>query len=342
VRHGGRTRSSKRTTIGMSEEIYRALVAAAPASRERHLLSDVIGRHTDLKRRGQRELVGLCPFHQERTPSFEVNDDKGTYHCHGCGAGGDAITFLMRAEGHTFRQAVEMLSGDTFPTISEEDRAQRKAHDEAALRARITLARTIWSRSVPVKGTLGETYARARGIVIDLPPSVRFGSVPRFFNMETGEVGREHPAVVCALQNVTGAVTGVQNIYLRADGAGKYESPTGGRAKLTFGIMGGSAIRLGPATDHVIICEGPEDGWTLLQDMPDRSVWIACGTSQLSRIQFPAEVSRITIAGDNGDAGRRAAEEAAVAYVDQGFAVDEVFPNHAFKDWNDQLRGARS
>jgi len=325
----------------MSEEIYQALVTAAPAARERHLLSSVVARHTDLKRRGQREMVGLCPFHQEKSPSFEVNDDKGTYHCHGCGAGGDAITFLMRAEGHTFRQAVEILSGDTFATISEEDRAKRKADDEAAQRARISLARTIWSRSIPVRGTLGETYARARGITIDLPPSIRFGSVPRFFNMETGEVGREHPAVVCALQDVTGAITGVQNIYLRADGAGKYESPTGGRAKLTFGVMVGSAIRLGPATDHVITCEGPEDGWTLLQEMPDRSVWIACGTSQLSRIQFPAEVSRVTIAGDNGEAGRRAAEEATAEYLRQGLATSEIFPDAGFKDWNDQLRGAR-
>jgi len=341
VGHGGGARSQARTSTSMPDEQYRALLAAAPAARGRHLLSDVVSRYTDLKKRGSRELVGLCPFHQEKSPSFEVNNDKGTYHCHGCGAGGDAITFLMRAEGRTFRQAIEILTGDVFPTVSEEDRAKRRAADQASVLARIGLAREMWSRSVPCAGTLAQVYARSRGITVDLPDSIRFGSIPRYINLETGEVGREYPAVVCALQDVTGAITGVQNIYLRPDGSGKYQSATGGRAKLTFGTMVGSAIRLAPAAEHVVLCEGPEDGWTLMQEMPGQCVWVACGTALLSRVAFPPNVARVTLAGDNGAAGRTAVEEAEANYLGLGLAVSSIFPDGEFKDWNDQVGGVR-
>ena len=55
---------------------------------------DVVNQYVDLKRRG-RNYFGLCPFHQEKTPSFSVAPDKGIYHCFGCGAGGNAINFIM-------------------------------------------------------------------------------------------------------------------------------------------------------------------------------------------------------------------------------------------------------
>ena len=72
-------------------------------------LSEVVGRTVRLERRG-REHVGLCPFHPERTPSFSVVDDKGFYHCFGCGEHGDAIRFLTEAEGLDFWGAVRALA----------------------------------------------------------------------------------------------------------------------------------------------------------------------------------------------------------------------------------------
>ena len=65
--------------------------------REKIVLSDVIRRRVKLTHRGH-EALGLCPFHKEKTPSFTVNDNKGFYHCFGCGAHGDAVRFLMEAE----------------------------------------------------------------------------------------------------------------------------------------------------------------------------------------------------------------------------------------------------
>ncbi len=72
-------------------------------------LADVVSDHTRLQRAGAR-LKGLCPFHQERTPSFTVDPSKGVYHCFGCGEGGDVYSFLRRIEGLTFIEAVEQLA----------------------------------------------------------------------------------------------------------------------------------------------------------------------------------------------------------------------------------------
>lgn len=75
------------------------------------LPSQVVGKRVKLKQNG-REYTGLCPFHNEKTPSFSVNDQKGFYHCFGCGAHGDIITFKMETEGLDFKTAVETLAND--------------------------------------------------------------------------------------------------------------------------------------------------------------------------------------------------------------------------------------
>ena len=72
-----------------------------------------------LKKRGRR-FLGLCPFHKEKTPSFNVNPDSGVYHCFGCKESGDAITFLERAEGYTFPEAVRALAERAGIPIEEE------------------------------------------------------------------------------------------------------------------------------------------------------------------------------------------------------------------------------
>ena len=70
---------------------------------------EVIGDHTRLKKAG-RSWKGLCPFHNERTPSFTVDRDKGLYHCFGCGAGGDVIHFVRQIDRLDFPEAVEALA----------------------------------------------------------------------------------------------------------------------------------------------------------------------------------------------------------------------------------------
>lgn len=99
--------------------------------RQRTRLADVIGRKVKLIRKG-REYLGLCPFHHEKTPSFNVVEEKGFYHCFGCGAHGDAFKFVMETEGLSFREAVERLAeeaGLPIPklTPAEAERTQARA-----------------------------------------------------------------------------------------------------------------------------------------------------------------------------------------------------------------------
>jgi len=70
---------------------------------------DVIGEYVHLKKQG-RNYFGLCPFHGENTPSFSVSSDKQIFHCFGCGAGGNVITFIMDIDGIGFQEAVFKLA----------------------------------------------------------------------------------------------------------------------------------------------------------------------------------------------------------------------------------------
>jgi DNA primase len=79
--------------------------------RERTSIADVVAEQVTLRPGGAQTLKGLCPFHDEKTPSFTVRIDKNVYFCHGCGKGGDSITFVMEAGHLSFVEAVEHLAG---------------------------------------------------------------------------------------------------------------------------------------------------------------------------------------------------------------------------------------
>jgi DNA primase len=96
--------------------------------RDRANIVEVVGAQVGLKRVG-RNHVGLCPFHAEKTPSFTVNDERGIFHCFGCGAGGNVFTFLMKMENLTFPDIVERLArryGVTLPERGDDDPAIRR------------------------------------------------------------------------------------------------------------------------------------------------------------------------------------------------------------------------
>src|ERR671912_309779 len=72
--------------------------------------AELVGARTELRAAGQRRLTGLCPFHDERTPSFGIDPVEKLYHCFGCGAGGDVFKFVMETEGLDFAGALESLA----------------------------------------------------------------------------------------------------------------------------------------------------------------------------------------------------------------------------------------
>jgi DNA primase len=98
-------------------------------------------------------------------------------------------------------------------------------------------------------------------------------------------------------------------------------------------------MRLGPPAPTVILCEAPEDGFSVMQEGPGAPVWVPFGTSMMPSVQFPPIVRKVIVAGQNNTAGRKAANKAAIALYDQGLEADLVWPAAHFDDWNDQLRG---
>ena len=80
------------------------------AVKERTDLVQLASQYLTLKKAGADRMVGLCPFHQEKTPSFGISPSKQLYYCHGCGAGGDAIRFVRELEHLSYVEAVERLA----------------------------------------------------------------------------------------------------------------------------------------------------------------------------------------------------------------------------------------
>lgn len=133
--------------------------------RTRSGLAQVIGRRVRLSRKG-REHIGLCPFHKEKTPSFTVNEDKGFYHCFGCGAHGSAIDFVMNTEGMSFPEAVERLAGEAgmeVPADTPEER--RRARQRQSLYDVMEAACAYFEKTLRMpEGRQGLAYFRGRGL----------------------------------------------------------------------------------------------------------------------------------------------------------------------------------
>jgi DNA primase len=147
--------------------------------RSRVSLADLIGRRVRLVRRG-REHSGLCPFHNEKTPSFYVVEDKGFFHCFGCGAHGDAIGFVMRADNLNFVEAVERLAGEAGiavpqQTPQEHARAQRqKTLLDALAAAAAFYEAQLWSSA----GARARHYLTQRGLDEETIRRFRLGWAP--------------------------------------------------------------------------------------------------------------------------------------------------------------------
>lgn len=296
-------------------------------------MSGVVGRATALKKTG-REYQGLCPFHPEKTPSFYVNDAKGFGHCFGCGWHGDQIKFVMDREGCDFKGAYRALANDDLPTWTPAERAKAEHEDRLEDLDKEQWARRFFKESVPIVGTPGEIYLRARGITITPPDDVRFGMIPSWRNKETGEWGRKRPAIICGARDGTEAIVGIQRIFFPNDDASLGRKD----CKLSLGTIRGSALRLAPVEEVIIMAEGPEDGLSIMQEGPGLPVWVPFGTSMMPAVQLPPIVRKVIIAEQNNTAGRIAASKAAIAMVERGVEVASARPADQFDDWNDQLR----
>jgi DNA primase len=297
-------------------------------------MSGVVGRAIKLTKAG-REWKGCCPFHPEKTPSFFVNDAHGFGHCFGCAWHGDVIKFVMDQMGCDFREAYTRLANADLPTWTPQERAKAVAEESLDRLADEQDARKFFREGSAVAGTPAEVYLRARGITMSLPDCLRFGMIPSWRNKETREWGRKRPALICGAEDGTGAIVGIQRIFFKGDDAATGKAD----CKLSLGTIKGSALRLEPAAETIVMCEGPEDGLSVMQEGPGFPVWVPFGTSMMPAVQFPPIVRRVVIAGQNNTAGRIAANKAALALLDRGLTATFAWPGDQFDDWNDQLRG---
>ncbi len=145
-------------------------------------MAELVGAKTELKRSGQ-QLMGICPFHDERSPSFSVDPVQKVFHCFGCGEGGDLFKFVQLTEGLNFREAVESLSDRYGVTmeLTEEDpqAAQRREQRERLLglleRTAAFYVRNLWESP---EAEESREYLKSRGLDEALLLEFRVGYAP--------------------------------------------------------------------------------------------------------------------------------------------------------------------
>jgi DNA primase len=307
--------------------------------RQRVSLASVIARKVRLQKRG-REQTGLCPFHNEKTPSFTVSDDKGFFHCFGCGAHGDVIGFLMRSDGVSFPEAVERLARETglaLPVSSpeERERAERQATLVSALEtaaawyeaqlqgpggraaldylkqrglSEATLARFRLGYAPEGRSTLREALARA-GVPLEL--AIDAGLVGRSENGEPFD--RMRGRVIFPIADRRGRIIAFGGRIL-GEGQPKYlnspETPLFQKGRTLYGL--GQALRPARDAGEIVVAEGYMDVIALAQAGFAQTV-APLGTA-LTEAQLE-ELWRLvpepTLCFDGDPAGERAAARAA-------------------------------
>ncbi|MEM7223033.1 MAG: DNA primase [Pseudomonadota bacterium] len=143
-------------------------------------LAELIGRRVQLRKQG-REHQGLCPFHNEKTPSFTVSEDKGFYHCFGCGAHGDAIGFVMNSEGLAFPEAVEKLAAEAGLEVPRDQPRDPEAEKRRADLFEVLEQATQWfeAQLAGQGGAEARDYLAGRGVTDGTRAAFRLGFAPK-------------------------------------------------------------------------------------------------------------------------------------------------------------------
>ena len=148
--------------------------------RQRLSIVDVISRRVPLTKKGQ-NYWGCCPFHSEKTPSFSVSEDKGFYHCFGCGEHGDIISFTMKSENVDFKTAIKELAdmaGLKVPDYKPRDAAEI-AREESYFQITDNAARVFQQKLYEESGAHALEYIKKRGFTDDMIKKYRIGYAPK-------------------------------------------------------------------------------------------------------------------------------------------------------------------
>ncbi len=148
--------------------------------RTRLSIVDVVSRRVPLVKRGQ-NYWGCCPFHNEKTPSFAVSEDKGFYHCFGCGEHGDIISFTMKSENIDFKTAIKELAnmaGIKMPDYKPKSPAQIAA-EESYLNITTRAAELFHKKLYEPGGEIAYQYIRKRGFTDEMIKKYKIGYAPK-------------------------------------------------------------------------------------------------------------------------------------------------------------------
>lgn len=198
-------------------------------------------------------------------------------------------------------------------------------------------AQRLFASSRPITGTIAESYLFSRGITEARGlEALRFH--PRcFYRRDAQSPAERWPALIAAVSNAQGVVTGVQRTYLQRNGSDKAPLETPRKA---MGHLSGNAVRFGMAHQCVAVGEGIETVLSLQCLMPSMPMAAALSAQNLGAFQMAPSLRRLYIAADRDDVGMRAAERLRGRAVEHGVNVAILMP--ILNDFNDDLRNADS
>jgi DNA primase len=186
--------------------------------RARTDIAELIGRTVTLRRAG-RSYSGLCPFHNEKSPSFSVVPDKGIFHCFGCGEGGDAFAYLMKSRGVSFYEAVKEL-GDAAGVVVEEKELSREERQRLERRADLydvteeTAQFFTNTLLTAPEGAPGRDYLAKRGITVETAQKYRLGFAPESWDRLASHLQRKRiPMQMAKAARVVGQREGSDRVY---------------------------------------------------------------------------------------------------------------------------------
>ena len=315
--------------------------------RDRVDIVDLVGRYVSLKKAG-RSHKGLCPFHHEKTPSFVVTPERGTWHCFGCGEGGNAFAFLMRHENLTFPEAVRSLAAELGIEIPETESGERGVL-ESVLRAN-ALAQEYYQRSLAgEEGRGARDYLAGRGLSAEEWTRFGLGFAPDRWEgvvevlrrahipgevAERAGLARARPSgghydllrgrVVFPIQDARGRVVAFGGRALAKDQDPKYlntpESPVFRKREALYGLP--QALEPMRRSDRAIVVEGYFDQLALARAGLGEAL-ASCGTALTE--EHAKSLSRrtrnVVLLFDGDEAGQRAMLRALEVMLPAGLRV---------------------
>jgi DNA primase len=299
---------------------------------------EVVSTHTDLRRQGAR-MVGLCPFHEERTPSFSVDPQEKLYHCFGCGVGGDVIKFVEEKDGLGFAEAVELLAdryGVELEREQEDPRAearrqQRRRLEQLLERTAAYYASYLWDS--PEAGRARE-YLAERGLGEEVLRGFGVGYAPSAWDkilvrgqqagfsvqelhgvglVQRGREGREYDRfrsrIMFPIRDRRGRVLGFGGRAMRSDQGAKYvntaETDFFHKSQLLYGVDRAKAAIAKAA--RAVVVEGYTDVLALHQAGVEEAVAVmgtAITGEQVAALS--GMVEEVVLALDADSAGQEA------------------------------------